>query len=251
MKKFTLLILMLSCLTLSACSTVNSVIDTGISVADSAYDTVTSQETFSFDTQNGAAFQLSNRVVRGNQLVTLHPNINLESPPTALFVPMGITQDTLNPHRISQGISQIIWQQFLQVQTFSVLEYARMNPPHRVEDALYTARQKGAEFLVGGYITYFFDGGTNADTQMSIIIEVYDVANGNLLWSIAHAGLLPYEVTRDFVFFKVDTAMPFDPTYTVASTLGMDIARLIKMWTDPNYSENTRENLFTDEPKSF
>ncbi len=223
---------------LSACATVDSTID----YASSAIDTVTSQETFSFDTQQGALFTMSNRVVRNNQVVTVHPNVNLEAPPTALFVPLGITQETLNPNQISQGLSQIIWQQFLQSGAFSVLEFAQMNPPHRVENALYYAKQKGAEFLVGGYITYYFDGATMADTQLSIIIQVYDVDNGNMLWSIAHAGLLPYEKTRDFVLFKVDTAMPFDPAYVVASALGMDVASLIKMWTDPTSTKSEKRN---------
>ncbi len=231
MKKYLLLLslLMLS-LFMSACSTIKS-----------TASGITHQERIQFDA-NGTKLIMSNRVVRGDQVVSVHPNQNLEALPTALFLPFGVTQDTTQPEALSQGLSRIMWQQFLNEKVFSVCEYARVSPPYRVEDALSYARQKNAQFLVGGYITYFFDGGQRADTQMSVILEVYDVANGNLLWSIAHAGLMPYETTRDYIVLQVETAMPFDPAYAVASVISNDMAKLLKMWTDPESNINSRKS---------
>ncbi len=219
MKKLLLFILLLS---LFACAPKNK----GIM-------SFTSQERLSLDLATTPIISLTNRVVRSDQVVTIHPNMNLDEPPTALFVPLGITQATSNPEALSHGLSRIIWQQFLSEKTFSALEYANTRPPYRVEDALSYAKDKKADFLVGGYITYYFDGGSTSSTRISLIIEVYDTSNGNLLWSIAHAGEMPYETVRDYIVVQVETAMPYDPAYVVTTALGNDIARLLKLWTTP------------------
>ncbi len=227
---------------LNGCATVGD----SISVA---YNTVSNPEAIQTD-YDEFTFVTQNRVIRGDQVVMVHPNVNLQAPATALFVPFGLTQNTANASvatQISQGVSRIIWQQFLQREVFSVLELAQMNPPYRVEDAIAYARQKNAQFLVGGYITYYFEGGSTASTQLSVILELYDVSNGNLLWSIAHAGEMPYETSRDYIFFEVETAMPFDPTYEVASAIGDDMARLLRMWT----SGETIGESSNSEPASF
>lgn len=54
--------------------------------------------------------------------------------------------------------------------------------------ALPLARGMGAELLIGGYITYYFDGGTTGDSRISLQLEVYDVKTGMMLWSMAHAA---------------------------------------------------------------
>ncbi len=199
----------------------------------SGISTINNQEIVRYDNSDKLTVVRDNRVVRADQVVTIHPNKNLTEPPKALFVPLGLTQDSQDKERISQTLSHIIWQQFISEKVFSHFEYANMSPPYRVADALYYARNRGAEFLVGGYITYFYDGGGIGSTRASIIIEVYDVANGNLIWSIAHAGEMPAEKARDYALFQVKNAMPYDPTYAVLSELANDIARLLQMWTTP------------------
>ncbi len=206
---------------------------TGCAPQNKGLFSFTTQEKLTLDMVSTPTLTLTNRVVRGDQVVSVHPNMNLDKAPTALFVPLGITQQTANPEALSQGISRIIWQQFLSEQSFAALEYAQSRPPYRVEDAISYAKQKNADFLVGGYITYFFEGGSTASTRLSLQIEIYDTSNGNLLWSIAHAGEMPYETTRDYIVMQVETAMPYDPAYVVATALGNDIARLIKLWTTP------------------
>ncbi len=214
-------IIIISCM-LCACSTY-----------DSAKETLSTQESLSLDFSQQPKIMLDNRVVRGEQVVSIHPNKNLTAPPTALFIPFGLTQNADQKSRISDGLSRMVWQQFLNEETFSVLEYANTTPPYRIYDALSYARQRNAEFMVGGYVTYYFDGGSLGSTRISIIVEVYDVSNGNLLWSIAHAGEMPAEKDRDFSLFSVETKMPYDPTYVVTSTIANDIARLLTLWTTP------------------
>lgn len=102
------------------------------------------------------------KIYRGDIQVMVHPNVNLEQPPTALFVPLGLTQAMHDSLPVSEGVSRQVWQQFLSEGTFSTLELADMTPPYRVDLALPLARAKGADMLVGGYITYYLDGARRA-----------------------------------------------------------------------------------------
>ena len=173
------------------------------------------------------------KIYRGDIQVMVHPNVNLEQPPTALFVPLGLTQAMHDSLPVSEGVSRQVWQQFLSEGTFSTLELADMTPPYRVDLALPLARAKGADMLVGGYITYYLDGGQTGNTKISLQLEVYDVKTGDMLWSIAHAGLLPYRSARDYVLLQVKSRMPADPMGAVIAAVAGDMATLLHMWTSP------------------
>lgn len=194
-----------------------------------------------FDLASQPILYADSRVRCGEMQVMVKPNINLERKPTALFVPLGVTQEMSDGVKTSQGISRQVWQQFLQRETFSALELADMNPPYRAEMALPLARQMGADLLVGGYVTYYLDGGTTGSTKISVQIEVYDTSNGNMLWSIAHAGMLSYQPGRDFIILEAQNRMPADPMGTVIATVAGEMAELLHMWTEPSaYGQNTR-----------
>ena len=176
---------------------------------------------------------VDSKIYTGEMLVTIHPNVNLEKRPTALFVPLGLTQKMRDSGAVSQGVSRQVWQQFLREETFSTLELANMDPPYRADMAVPLARSKGADMMVGGYITYYYDGGSNGDTSISLQLEIYDTRTGDLLWSVAHAGTLPYQTKRDFLLLEVESRMPADPMGAVIARVAGDMARLIHLWSDP------------------
>lgn len=166
--------------------------------------------------------------------VMVHPNVNLTHKPTALFVPLGLTQDMNNARAVSEGVSRQVWQSMLNEETFSTLELADIRPPYRADMALPLARQLGAELMIGGYITYYIDGGVTGDSKLSLQLEIYDVKTGNMLWSMAHAGMMPYQAPRDFIVLEVKQRMPADPMGTLIASISGDMARLLHMWTDPD-----------------
>lgn len=170
-------------------------------------------------------------VQRGYVQTHIFPLQNLYYAPTALFVPLGIVQDMRDERAISLGVSRIIWQTFLTEQTFSTLEMADMNPPYKVENALGLAKAKGAEIMIGGYITYFLDGGPNGDSKIAIKLDAYHVDTGALLWSLSHSGTLAYETYEDFIFFERNKQMPTDPMSTLVYIVGSDLAKTIYPWT--------------------
>lgn len=202
----------------------------------------------SIDLTTPGTLYSNSKIYRDDIQVMVHPNINLEQPPTALFVPLGLTQDMHDSLAVSEGVSRQVWQQFLREGTFSTLELADMAPPYRVDLALPLARAKGADMLVGGYITYYLDGGQTGNTKISLQLEVYDVKTGEMLWSIAQAGLLPYQPARDFLVVQVKSRMPADPMSAVIAAVAGDMATLLHMWTSPQSFAAPRKFSGPDEP---
>lgn len=192
----------------------------------------------------------NSKVYLGDIQVMVHPNVNLEQPPTALFVPLGLTQDMRDSLPVSEGVSRQVWQQFLSEGTFPTLELANMPPPYRADLALPLAQAKGADMLVGGYITYYLDGAQTGTSKISLHLEVYDVKSGDLLWSIAHAGTLPYQPARDFLLVQVKNRMPADPMSTLIAAVAGDMATLLHMWTSPKSFQGTRlsSRISSDSP---
>ncbi len=188
------------------------------------------------DLASQPTFYSQSKIYRADVQVTVHPNVNLPCAPSALFVPLGLTQDMRDQLRVSQGVSRQVWQQLVGSGAFSTLELADMRPPYRVDQALPVARRLGAEFLVGGYITYYFDGASNTDSKLSLQLEVYDVKSGDLIWAMGHAGVLPYEVTRDFLLWQSKTRMPADPMGTLIAAVAGDMGELLHLWADPEYA---------------
>ncbi len=232
------------CLGLNACSTVKG-------VSSYAYDS--SKEIVAprygrmdFDISEGFRFYKQAGIYLGEIITRVHPNRNLEERPTALFVPMGLVQDNRDHEAISQGVSRLIWESFLSEGTFATLEYAELGIPYSLENALPYAEQKGAEFLVGGVIQQYYDGGAIGDSRFAMQLQVYHVATGSLIWSINHSGVLPYKNDGDFAVFKVKNRMPVNPMSTLVAAVGDEIATLLHFWTEPKIMQaKERQRLRT------
>lgn len=219
------------CLGLNACSAIKG-------TASYAYDTTKEVVAprygrMDFDLSEGIRFYKQAGIYLGEIYTQVHPNINLEKKPTALFVPMGLVQENRDHEAISQGVSRIIWQNFLAESTFATLEYAELGIPYSLEHALPYAEQKGAEYLVGGLIQQYYDGGANGDSRFAVQLQVYHVASGSLMWSINHSGVLPYKNDGDFATFRIKNRMPVNPMSTLVSAVGSELAILLHYWTEP------------------
>ncbi len=86
---------------------------------------------------------------------------------------------------------------------------------------------------MGGYITHFLDGGTVGDSAVSMSIEIYDVATGTLLWSMAQGGSMEKQNANNFYIFQVQARMPADPVGLILRTLASDMGMEIYYWLYP------------------
>ena len=219
------------CVFLGSCSTVSG---TARYAADKTGEFVSPRGgRADFDLQSVFRFYKEAGVYLGEIRTRVHPNQNLKERPTALFVPFGLVQESRDHFAVSQGVSRIIYESFLAEGTFAALEYSEYGVPYHAEYMLSYAREKGADYLVGGLINQYFDGGATGDSRFSVQLYVYHAQSGQLMWSVQHSGVLPYKPDGEFAFFTVKTRMPVNPMSTLISAVGDELALLLHYWTDP------------------
>lgn len=176
---------------------------------------------------------VDNSVVRNPVQIYIHPDKAPLVAPRTLFVPFRVTQQMENASVIGRNISHYIWQNWLQTKVFSVCEFAQINTPYRPDLAIALAKSKGADMVVGGYITHIVDGGTTGDSSLSLAIEAYDVHTGDLMWSMAQGGYMQLAKVNDYLLFAVNTRMPMSPMGAIAASLAIDMGTKVRHWITP------------------
>lgn len=172
-------------------------------------------------------------VVRSTPEVHIYPVDSALFPPNALMMPLPITQ-ALGPREaepMSKGLSRILWQALVKEEVFPVLEFAEENHIYTQGQALGLARYKNADVLVMGSIPYVIAGGSGGLNQITVRLEVYDVASGELIWSLVHSGMLEEKPYRDFLFFKQKSKLPADPLYAATAAVGSDLGKILHRWS--------------------
>lgn len=215
---------------LCSCSTIKG---TARYISDSTSDYVNARGgRADFDLANGMRIYEDAGIYTGEIVTRVHPTANLEGKPTALFVPLGLVQNSRDHQAVSLGVSRLVYESFLAEQTFAALEYYDYIVPYRTEDMLPVAREKGADYLIGGVINQYYDGGANGDSRFALQLYVYQVDSGDLMWSLHHSGVLPYKPEKDNSFYRVKTRMPVNPMTTLIAAVSDELAVLIHYWTD-------------------
>jgi len=227
---FLFLFFVLTCALLCSCSTIKG---TARYISDSTDEFVNTRGgRADYDFGQGMRMYKEAGIYTGEVVTRVHPTANLEGKPTALFVPLGLVQNSRDHQAVSLGVSRLVYESFLAEQTFAALEYYDYIVPYRAEDMLPVAREKGADYLIGGVINQYFDGGAAGDSRFAMQLYVYQVESGDLMWSLHHSGVLPYKPDADYSFFKVKNRMPVNPMSTLIAAVSGELAELIHYWTD-------------------
>lgn len=163
--------------------------------------------------------------------VGVAPLAPLESRPRALFVPLRVRQDVAHHVTLGREISRQVWQTWLSMRLFSILEFAESAGPWDAQRALALARSKGAEMVVGGYVNSYLDGGAEGKSSASLQLEIYDVRSGAMLFSLAQAGLIEDIPARDYYLVSVKERMPLDAAALVVRTLARGMGAKVAAWT--------------------
>ena len=175
------------------------------------------------------------QVQRNKAVVQIQPLDVAVAPPTALLLPLHISQ-AMGPGEASAAslaITRLVWNTWVKQEIFPILEYADSFAVYTTGQALALARAKGAEVLITGSIPYFIVGGPGGLNQISLHIEIYDVASGEMLWSISHGGLLQAKPQQDYIFFSQESKLPPDPLYAMVSAVAADIGVILRKWAHP------------------
>ncbi len=173
--------------------------------------------------------------------VYVRPKSEPAMEPTVLFFPFQSKIDIPQGRHISRELSRMVWQTWLAEEVFPVVEFAEYADYYTPQRAVALARQRGADLVVGGYVTNYMAGGTVSDTYVAMQLEVYDAASGSMIWSMAHAGMMQSELTRDYILFSARTRLPSDPTGAIVQVLSHDMAAPMLAWLEPLKEEARKE----------
>lgn len=147
-----------------------------------------------------------------------------------LFIPFRVTQPINNPTILGYSTARTVWQTWLTMQLFSHLEFTGDDTPYRRDRAVTLGRARGADMVVGGFVTYVYAGGTAGDSQLAIQVEAHDTRSGQLVWSMAQGGRIPAPQTTDYFLLNTQYRMPSDPIHAICQAIASDMGRQIQNW---------------------
>ena len=148
-----------------------------------------------------------------------------------LFIPFRVTQAMENPSVAGYSVARIVWQTWLTMQLFPAMEFSGDDTPYRRDRAVQLGRMRGADMVVGGFVTYLYAGGTAGSSQVAIQVEAHDTRSGQLVWSLAQSGMMPAEQTTDYLLFATKSRLPSDPIHAIVQALAGDMGTVIQTWT--------------------
>lgn len=163
--------------------------------------------------------------------VYIQPTVQSGFSPKALFVPFRVTQEMSKPTMFGYSTARSIWQTWAGMQLFRSMEFSGDDTPFRRDRAVLLAKQRGADIVIGGFVTYIYAGGTAGDTQIALQLEVIDANSGQTIWSMAQSALLPAAKKRDYFMFAVQERLPSDPLLACIRDIAMDMGEAIHSWT--------------------
>ncbi|NDY57376.1 hypothetical protein G3N56_11550, partial [Desulfovibrio sulfodismutans] len=162
-------------------------------------------------------------VKRNNPDIYVEPLASPGAPMTAMIVPFQVTQNIAYMKLLGDQVTKYVWQTWTRDRVFPKFLYEQSQIPMSTAQAVALARKRGVNLLVTGSVTYIMSGGTRGDTSVSLALEIFDVATGERLWSMAHGGRIETGQTRDYIFFAKQNRMPEDPIYAVTTVLAADM----------------------------
>lgn len=152
--------------------------------------------------------------------------------PKVLFMPFRVTQDMEHARTAGYSASRTVWQTWTGMQIFPTMEFTGDPTPYRRDMAVMLGRKRGADLVIGGFVTYLYPGGTAGDTQIALQVEGIDTHSGQVVWSLSQSAAMPASTKKDYLLFAVREKMPSDPLYMCTKSIASDLGRYVKRWMD-------------------
>lgn len=151
-------------------------------------------------------------------------------PQTALFFPLANRLGMRDAAHVSKELSRVFWGRWLNLKVFDTLPFAENEPWKDPAAAVARARAAGFDLAVGGEFTYLLFGGSTGTSTVALRLDIYDAASGELLWSMAHAGTMSADLTRDYFILAVKNRLPAEPVTAIVSALAEDLGKPVRDW---------------------
>lgn len=151
-------------------------------------------------------------------------------PQTALFFPLANRLGMRDAAHVGQQLSRVFWGKWLQLKVFDTMPFAEGEPFKDPAKAVARARAAGFDLAVGGEFTYLLFGGSAGTSTVSLRLDIYDTASGELIWSMAHAGAMSADLTRDYFVFATKNRLPTEPVTAIVAALAEDLGKPVREW---------------------
>lgn len=146
----------------------------------------------------------------------------------ALILPFALRQDVAVRRDVGREMADIFRRSWLEKRVFGILEYDASRAWPGLDEAMGLARARGANILVTGNVSQFYEGGGTGRTSVGATVEVFWVPDGTLVWSAAQAAAMEGGPTKDYVVVRSAVRLPEHPTYAVMRALSLSMGEGLK-----------------------
>ena len=172
----------------------------------------------------GIDYQDDAEVLLGELVEAVTPASMPDTGYRALILPFALRQDIAVRKDLGREMADIFRRAWLQKRVFGTMEFDPSRAWPGLGEALALARAKGANILVTGNVSQFYEGGGTGRTSIGVTAEVHWVPDGTLIWSAAQAAAMEAGPAKDYVVVRSSTRLPEHPTYAVMRALSLSMA---------------------------
>ena len=172
----------------------------------------------------GVDYQDDAEVVLGELVEAVTPLSMPDTEFRALILPFALRQDVAVRRDVGREMADIFRLSWLEKRVFGTMEYSPSQAWPGLDQALALARARGANILVSGNVSQFFEGGATGRTSIGATVEVHWVPDGTLVWSAAQAAAMESGPAKDYVVVRSNVRLPEHPTYAVMRALSLSMA---------------------------
>jgi hypothetical protein len=172
----------------------------------------------------GIDYQDDAEILMGELVEAVTPASMPDTGHRALILPFALRQDMAVRKDVGREMADIFRRAWLERRVFGAMEYDASQPWPGLNQAMSLARAKGANILVTGNVSQFYEGGGAGRTSVGVTAEVYWVPDGTLIWSAAQAAAMEAGPAKDYVLVRSQVRLPENPTYAVMRALSLSMA---------------------------
>lgn len=163
-------------------------------------------------------------------MVYSRPEKPHHGPLSALFYPFHVTQTMYKGSDWGQRVAKGIWQNWTGLQVFPSMVYDENLTYRGLSEALFTARSRGYDLLVVGYVPYLYLGHTMDDSAVSVQVKIYETKRGQMVCSFEQSGRIEKKMDDDFIIVKREHRMPDSAFYKIIQSIAADMAVPLTSW---------------------
>lgn len=162
--------------------------------------------------------------------VSVRPVNGAHGATSALFLPFRVQQQMDSPRHQGREMMRLFWTGWTGREVLPTMVYDETLYFASGAQAAREARARGADLAVCGVVSYLLDGGSSADTAVSLRLEVYDAATGGLVWSMEQYGAMQADLVQDYILFARRTRLPTAPLTAVLDDIARQMAQPVAAW---------------------